>query len=86
MKKGLLCILVLLIGCTLSGCSNENQKVNVNDYAKIKPIGYDGYGKIDFEIDYESMFNNSSASTHQKETALRIAKEYDLYTIKSNDF
>ena len=86
MKKRLLFLLTMICCGICSGCSSNEIKINVNDYAVVKPIGYDGYGSIEYKIDYESMFAQSNASQSKKATALEITEQYDLCTLKDNRF
>ena len=55
MKKGLSILLVLCaLMCTLlTGCGGSS--VNLADYVTVTDNGYDGYGEISVQLDYEKL-------------------------------
>ena len=66
----LCCIAALFVGCS------KRVEINFNDYVTIEESGYDGYGAIDIQIDYQTLIN-------QRVQALELTadKKQELITI-----
>ena len=79
-----LCVLVIAI--VLSGCSNVGkQTVDLNNYVVAIPRGYDGYGSVTFDIDYDRMIGDVDATRESKQSALNLTVSLDPLVASYNE-
>ena len=75
-------ITLFLVACTLfgitalfAGCTKRIE-INFNDYVTIEERGYDGYGSIHIQIDYQTLVNQRAQALE-----LTAEKKQELITI-----
>ena len=78
----ILLIVLVAIAMLFSGCtSKENVKtLNVNDFVIAHLSGYEEYGSVTFEVDYERMFDKLPISNSTKRNSAETAKNFSLFT------
>lgn len=77
-------VLAIFIMLTVTGCSSDGSKLNINEYIICSENGYDGYGSVDFAIDYEKMFDGITTDAKIKYSAVVYAKKNDAFKINHN--
>jgi len=86
-KKTLLSFLVALCVLFISGCTQPEDLpvVNIENHVVAEAKGYDGYGSMSFEIDYDSLVQSAAVSQENKVAAIQVAETYDLFSPEFDD-
>lgn len=78
-------LLAVLCFVCLTSCSEPEetlQVVDITNYITASATGYDGYGIVSFEIDYQKLADDTLASHDNKMRAVTLASIYPPFTAK----
>jgi hypothetical protein len=77
----ILSVLLIAAMTLMSGCATtiETSSVDINKY--VVPIleGFDGYGSVDFVIDYQKLIDDIHASSDARNEAVELATTFGLF-------